>query len=249
MTKSILYFGDTTLDSAAAYLAGLIHHRGWAFDYVPSEQAADVDLLAGERALYILSDYPAAQLETALQELIVARVAQGSGLLMIGGWESFRGCDGQWQETPIATMLPVVISSEDDRINCDQPALVRPLCDHPVTRDLPWDERPPCIGGFNRFAAKTDSTTLLETQRYHVSRFDEEFAFTPADRDPLLVVGTHGRGRVAALATDVAPHWVGGLVDWGPSRVATQAPGAEAVEVGNLYAQLFWQLLQWTGEL
>ncbi|MCH5373452.1 MAG: hypothetical protein JJ992_05715, partial [Planctomycetes bacterium] len=99
MTKNILYFGDTTLDSAAAYLAGLIHHRGWSFDYVPSDQAADVDLLAGERALYILSDYPAAQLETALQELIVARVAQGSGLLMIGGWESFRGCDGQWQET------------------------------------------------------------------------------------------------------------------------------------------------------
>ncbi len=30
-----------------------------------------------------------------------------------------------------------------------------------------------------------------------------------------LVVGQHGRGRTAALATDVAPHWVGGLVDWG----------------------------------
>ncbi len=249
MSNKILYFGDTNLQSAAAYLAGLIHHRGWSFDYVPSDQAADAGLLAADRALFILSDYPAAQLETSLQEQLVARVAEGAGLLMIGGWESFCGCGGQWRETPVAAALPVVISSEDDRVNCDQPALVRPRCDHPVTQDLPWNERPPGIGGFNRFAAKEDSATLLETQRYCVSRVDEELAFEPADREPLLVVGTHGRGRVAALATDVAPHWVGGLVDWGPSRVAAQAPGAEAIEVGNLYSQFFWQLLQWTGNL
>ena len=249
MPNRILYFGDTNLQSAAAYLAGLIHHRGWSFDYVPSDRAADAELLAAERALFILSDYPAAQLEASLQEQLVARVAEGAGLLMIGGWESFCGCGGQWQETRVAAALPVVIGCDDDRVNCDQPALIRPLCDHPVTHGLPWDERPPCIGGFNRFAAKTDALTLMETQRYSVSRFDDRFVFEPAEPEPLLVVSTYGRGRVAALATDVAPHWVGGLVDWGPSRVTSQAPDAEAIEVGNLYAQFFLQLLQWTGNL
>jgi hypothetical protein len=67
--------------------------------------------------------------------------------------------------------------------------------------------------------------------------------------DPLLVVGRWGRGRVAALATDVAPHWVGGLVDWGAGRVAAQAPGAEAVEVGDLYARFVCQLMAWTASL
>ena len=47
------------------------------------------------------------------------------------------------------------------------------------------------------------------------------------------MVGEFGRGRTAALATDVAPHWVGPLVDWGVPRVAAQAPQANAVEVGD----------------
>jgi hypothetical protein len=113
---------------------------------------------------------------------------------------------------------------------------------------LPWDGRPPCIGGFNRFRPKAEAQVVLETQRFHATRDGENVRFELAGHDPLLVVGTWGQGRVAALATDVAPHWVGGLVDWGPGRVAAQAPGAEAVEVGDLYARFFRQLLQWTGE-
>jgi hypothetical protein len=71
--------------------------------------------------------------------------------------------------------------------------------------------------------------------------------------DPMLVIGEHGSGRVACLATDAAPHWVGPLVDWGtdndpPSgggRVACQAPGGNAVEVGVCYARFLTQLLTW----
>ena len=56
-------------------------------------------------------------------------------------------------------------------------------------------------------------------------------------------------GRVAALATDVAPHWVGGLIDWGTGRVAAQAPAADTIEVGDLYAKFFRQLMAWTANL
>ena len=74
----------------------------------------------------------------------------------------------------------------------------------------------------------------------------------------MLVTGKYGQGRTAALATDLAPHWVGPLVDWGtenhpsPScggRVAAQAGGGSDVEVGSHYAQFVYQLLAWTGRL
>ena len=62
------------------------------------------------------------------------------------------------------------------------------------------------------------------------------------------MVGEHGRGRTAALATDVAPHWVGGLVDWGDQRVV-QDVGGGSIDVGNWYARFFRNLLVWTGRL
>ena len=246
MSVSVLYLGDTSLQGAAAYLAGLIHHAGWALDYVPSHLPAEADLFDQPRSLFVLSDYPASRLSLALQQRLVQLVKAGAGLLMIGGWESFHGCGGDWDQTAVAAALPVDMSPTDDRVNCDQPALVRRLQGHPAVDGLPWDTRPPCIGGFNRFRPKADATVLLETQRFRPVRDGEDFRFQPAGRDPLLAVGTHGQGRVAALATDVAPHWVGGLVDWGQGRVTAQAPGAEAVEVGDLYAQFFRQLLAWT---
>jgi len=75
-----------------------------------------------------------------------------------------------------------------------------------------------------------------------------DFQFTRGEESPLLVVGQYGRGRVAALATDVAPHWVGGFVDWGDRRI-TQDVGGGFVEIGNWYAGFFRNLLVWTGQL
>jgi hypothetical protein len=63
-----------------------------------------------------------------------------------------------------------------------------------------------------------------------------------------LIVGRYGAGRTAALATDVAPHWVGGFVDWGDRRIA-QAVGGGMIEVGNWYARFFHNLVAWTGKV
>jgi uncharacterized membrane protein len=122
--------------------------------------------------------------------------------------------------------------------------------EHAIVAGLPWRERPPCIGGYNRISPKPNSQVVLEAQPFRVRAIEGQFEFAehgpPA---PLLVVGSHGAGRTAAFASDVAPHWVGPLVDWGPERVAAQAPGAEAIEAGSCYAQFFRQLLAWTGRL
>ena len=246
--KPILYLGDTSLATAASYLAGVLTWAQLEFDYLPSDRPATETDLAG-RKLVILSDYPAAMLTAERQQQLVAAVHDGTGLLMIGGWESFHGHGGDWDTSAVAEALPVSISESDDRTNCDQPALVCCRQIHPVVDQLPWDRRPPSIGGFNRFIPKRITELVLEVERQRVEYRAFRFVSDPRDRHPLLVMGHIGSGRTAALATDVAPHWVGGLVDWGPSRVSAQAPGAEPIEVGNLYAEFLEQLVAWTGQL
>ncbi len=246
MARSVLYCGDTTLDSAAAYLASLLTLWQIDFQYVPSSLPLPADLDVDSFDLFVFSDYPASRAASDQQQRIVDRVAAGASLLMIGGWESYHGLGGDWDGTSIGDVLPVEISATDDRLNCDAPVFVQPLVpDHPIVADLPWAERPPLIGGFNRLSAKATSSTILQALRMTARRDGESFDLQPVDRYPLLVTGECGNGKTAALATDVAPHWIGPMVDWGQSRVAARAAGTEGVEVGNLYAQFLRQLIQW----
>ena len=121
---------------------------------------------------------------------------------------------------------------------------------HEITAELPWEERPPGIGGFNHVVARPGSQTVLLVQRFDVNHMSGRFEFRPYAKDPLLVLGAHGEGRTAALMTDLAPHWVGGFVDWqDDARVKAKAPGSWEIEVGNLYAQFIANLLTWTGQL
>lgn len=240
--RHVLYCGDTSLATAAQYLAGLMTAWGCPYRYVPSHQsltAADLE----DADLIILSDYPATRITADLQDRLLSSIADGAGLLMIGGWESFHGLGGNWDQTQIADVLPVRMQTTDDRVNCDQPALVRQVAAHPAVDGLPWLERPPTIGGFNRFHPKADATVLLEVDRLRPAYQKRAWSVELIETLPLLVVGSHGRGATCAVATDVAPHWVGGLVDWGNARVAAQPPGGEAIEVGDLYARFWRQLL------
>jgi hypothetical protein len=243
----ILYLGDTSLEGAAGYLAGLLNLWTLPFDYIPSHLAWTPSSTSIDHRLFILSDYPSNRLKPPVQQEIQRAVAAGAGLLMIGGWESYCGAGGDWAGTTISELLPVEISRTDDRANCDQPALLACKRVHVITDNLPWNDRPPTVGGYNRFIAKPAGEILLEVERFQVQHPQSGFRFVPIGRDPMLVVGAHGQGRTAALATDLAPHWVGGLVDWGASRVTAQAPGSWNIEVGDLYAKFIRQLIHWTG--
>ncbi len=174
-------------------------------------------------------------------------VQLGSGLLMLGGWESFFGQSGQYHESPLAQVLPVTMRAADDRRNCAQPCLLWKIAEHPILEGLPWDI-PPGIGGFNAVTPTADGKTLLNCVQFFVRCGKSEFEFVFGDVFPLLVVGERGSGRTAALATDVAPHWVGGLVDWGDRRIVQEVAGG-LVEFGNWYAEFFRNLLVWTGRL
>ena len=265
MSAPILYCGDTNLEGAASYLAGLMTHFGWAFDYVPSHVPMTRELIERPHALLILSDYPASQFDDELQEFALKQVESGMGLLMIGGWESFCGMGGNWDATPIARALPVEIGGEDDRVNFSQPTVLTTSClpisevespddfrvQQHVLGNLPWDESPPTIGGLNRVDIKFSTWPLLDATSFRFSYDEQKMEWrSTVDRTfRALVANEHGLGRTAAFMPDVAPHWVGGFVDWGPERVKAQAAGALAIEVGSHYAQFWKQLLSWVGRL
>jgi len=247
MAKSILYLGDTELKTAASYLAGIMTFYDISFDYLPSDRSFSDSLLTNDYQAVIISDYPAKNFSTDHLNSLAEKVKAGMGLLMIGGWESFTGPNLEYNNTVLREVLPVIMKPADDRINCPQPCLVEKIADHKIVGSLPFDQTPPAIGGFNQLKAKPEASTILVARRFDVSRKQDNFSFTPyQEPDPLLIVGSFGKGRVAAFATDVAPHWVGGLVDWGDSRVEAQAQDAEAVEVGNWYAELFANMVNWT---
>jgi uncharacterized membrane protein len=169
------------------------------------------------------------------------------GLLMIGGWESYTGLGGDYGKTALGEVLPVAMAERDDRVNCPQPCLVQRNTSHPIVSELPFDDIAPTIGGFNRVIRKAGGMEILSARRFEASRKGREFLITPAqEADPLLVTGRFGEGRVTAFTSDVAPHWVGGLVDWGDARVVACAPGANPVEIGNWYARFFHQMIRWT---
>jgi hypothetical protein len=275
MPGKICYLGDDNLGGAAAYLAGIMLHYGLAFDHVPSSEPPPASFAATPYALYVVSDYRAATFGPAAMSRVAERVRQGAGLAMFGGWDSFFGRLGEYHASPLAEVLPVVMQTSDDRRNSAQPCLMNKVADHPILNGLPWDQ-PTGIGGYNAVTAKPDAATLLTSVRFAVQRVERgteevvgntpskpqsvspttssvpfrsaEFHFIGGEESPLLVVGEYGRGRVAALATDVAPHWVGGMVDWGDRRI-TQPVGGGFVEIGNWYAQFFHNLLVWTGRL
>jgi uncharacterized membrane protein len=61
-------------------------------------------------------------------------------------------------------------------------------------------------------------------------------------------VEAYGEGRTAAFASDAAPHWFGGFVDWGEKRISCSVAGAD-VEFGAFYAVFFNNLIRWIGRM
>lgn len=173
----------------------------------------------------LLSDFPAHKLGDAPARALVDAVRHGLGLVMVGGWTSFGR--GGYARSPIAAALPVALTDGDDRVALPRGAYPRKLADHEALADLAWD-RAPVLCGYNRMRAKRGAETILSL-----------------DDAPLLVAGELDQGRVLAYASDLAPHWSGGLTDWGDETV----PGPEGEEVGTDYVELLARMLRWTARM
>jgi uncharacterized membrane protein len=123
-------------------------------------------------------------------KLMADYVADGGGLVMVGGFMSFSGFGGNacYHNTVLADVLPVKMLGHDDRIECPEGMNPERVADHAVLAGIPgaW----PHFLGYQRFSAKPDAETVLK-----------------ANADPFLVLGTYGKGRAVAFASDCSPHW------------------------------------------
>jgi uncharacterized membrane protein len=247
MSKSILYLGDASLKTAASYLAGVMTAFDISFDYQPSDEKFDESLLDKDYKAVIISDYPGKNFTDDQLNFLAEKNFNGMGLLMIGGWESFSSVNREYTDTILKKVLPVNMHDSDDRINCFAPCVIKKTASHIIVDHLPFDVSVPLIGGYNLVTAKPAAEVILSCNRFQCRYERNRFNFVPYEKtDPLLVLGSYGRGRVAAFASDVAPHWVGGFIDWGDSRLKACAARAEAIEVGCWYAQFFANMVNWT---
>lgn len=225
-------FTTTEYAEGGDFLKRALTAAGWEIDYQPAHVAArsfpqTVEALAAYDCV-ILSDIGANTLllhpetffrSTPLPNRLAAirdYVAGGGGLVMVGGYLTFQGIDakGQYAGSPVEEALPVTLSRHDDR--AENPAGITPhvtMTDHPIVAGLP--ENWPALLGYNRIAAKPGAEVVAMV-----------------GDDPLIVAGTHGKGRAVAFASDCGPHWApppfvdwagydplwGGIVDWAGGR-------------------------------
>ena len=201
------FFSSTSYDTGIYYLQSALTSAGINFTHLPNHLAdvqfpTTLEQLA-EYDVVVLSDIGANTLllhpDTFDRSIprpdrlaaIEAYVAGGGGLVMIGGYLTFQGIDGKarWSGTPVERALPVTIGATDDRV--ESPAGVEPVVrapDHPIAAGLPdtW----PALLGYNRVVPRPGADVVVTV-----------------GEDPLIVAGTHGRGRGVAFTSDCGPHW------------------------------------------
>ncbi len=245
MKKKVLYLGDGSLSGAAAYLSGVMAYKQIRFDYRPSDEKFCDDWFNNEYDAFIISDYPSENFTGKQHHHLAERIKEGVGLVMIGGWGSYVGLDGNYQNTPLADCLPVLMESSDDRMNVSSPCLISSETQHSISEGLPFETNAPVVGGFNAVQAKPGATTVLNMTIYNASKINHQIEFKIGKTYPLLVLDQYGLGRVASFTSDVAPHWVGGLVDWGDERINAHATGSHPIEVGCNYVELFARIIRW----
>lgn len=145
----------------------------------------------GADSFELTDDCMAGRRSVSRLRVLAEWVAGGGGLLMVGGYMSFSGIQGRagFARSPLAEVLPVEMLNHDDRV--ERPDGVEPVVvdsSHPIVAGLPrsW----PFLLGYNEVQPKEGCAVLVAV-----------------DHSPLLVVGTHGRGRVGAFSSDCSPHW------------------------------------------
>jgi uncharacterized membrane protein len=233
--KGFDQFGSVTFHLGAEPLVAALKDSAFELVYMPAHEAVskfpyDTAGLNAYRAI-ILSDIGANSLllspevwlygKTVPNRLKLIRewVAQGGGLLMIGGYFSFQGIDGKarWRRTAVEDALPVTCLPYDDRIEAPEgiQANIVAHADHPILAGIEGDW--PLLLGANEVIARDRPDV-------------EVLASLPEDQGghPLLATGAYGKGRSAVWTSDIGPHWL--------PQTFCEWPG---------YGQLWKNLLTW----
>lgn len=235
MTKKILYAGDSPIGGPSNYLLGILNYLKIEITHIPPGIQLIKHHFDHQYHGIILSDYSKENVTNDIESLIVKQVADGCGLWMIGGWASFTGLNAGWRGSQIEEILPVQCLKEDDRRNIFTGAILDVNKNHPILKGISLSP-PPVLCGVNEVLVKPDSEYILAAKVLGVSKLIQY---------PLLVLRNSDQGRSLALTTDLAPHWCGGLVDWGNQRLKLNVNDDISIEVGDQYVQFVSNMIDW----
>jgi len=199
-------FAGTSYNEFGMIMRGLFEGLGHTFEHIPCHlvsrafprelkalQAYDLVLFSdvGANTFLLLPDMVKSGVRTPnLLRLVKEYVEAGGGFGMIGGYMTFQGFEAKakYKDSHIEDILPVNLLPYDDRVEVPEGADLICESESPILSGLPrqW----PYILGYNRLIAKPDATVLVHF-----------------GKDPIITVGTYGKGRTLAYATDCTPHW------------------------------------------
>lgn len=206
-TKGFDEFSVDYYEEGIRYIKPVLSEGDFTFDHMPCHRVScdfpdSADGLKKYDAI-IISDVGAntflLPVETFLQckktpnklQILKDYVLDGGGLCMAGGYMSFMGIEGKgkYHDSILEQVLPVNFQCCDDRMEHPEGLEVSIDPDsHPIFHGLP--EKLEGILGYNKASAKPGAQVLASIEG-----------------DPFLAVGTFGKGRSIAYATDIAPHW------------------------------------------
>ena len=151
----------------------------------------------GKFDVYIIGDLESAALGRDQLKQLAAAVDGGAGLVMIGGEQTFGR--GGYENTAMADVLPIQMSRDTKANQIDEPFQLKLARSHPITDlggdrpDQVWQGLPTQLGAnlFGKVKVAPGVETLLQSE----------------SEQPMLVIGSYGRGRVAAIAFDSTYRW------------------------------------------
>ena len=242
----VLYAGDGQKHGAAKYLLSVLEFLKVNYVYVPSSEILTPVHLKFHFDIVIFSDYRHDRLPIESEDSLLRMISGGTGFMMIGGWSSFRGLSGHWNHSKIEKLLPVVCLKKDDRWNFSSGAAVQIKKGSQKVFSKSLFQDSPVICGLNEVIPKKESRTLLTAKPLKIvsSKSGKAAAKISLAEYPLLVIHSDPKKKIAALTTDLAPHWCGGLIDWGTKREKLDFEGIY-IELGNKYIEFISSLLKW----
>lgn len=186
--------------------------EGLSFDAIPSD-AASIDTFN----VFIIGDLDVSYLRPAVQELIVRRIREGAGLVMLGGYHSLG--PGGYEGTPLGDVLPVFLGDREIGQMTDPflPRLTPDGTHHPIFANIgdffPSEQGParieglPNLDGCTRVQGRRPGATVLARV------MDAGVAM------PVLTVQPVDLGRTAVFCGDTTRQW-----QQGPRALDQESP-------------------------
>jgi len=181
--------------------------------------------------VFLIGDLDSSYLKAPVQQLMVDRIRQGAGLIMLGGYHGLG--PGGYRGTPLGEILPVLLGDRETGQVTDRflPVLTPEGNHHPIFANIAGffpttsgeAEEPglPPLDGCTRVLGQRPGATVLATCPLEATAQGEM---------PMLAIQPVDKGRTAVFCGDTTRKW-----QQGPRAMDQQSP----------FLQFWGQLIRW----